>query len=84
MSSISAEPGQEPVLQDARVIELQPLRISQIKAYLIRRFSERGEGIQIDRRWQPVLDELKPGSLLAATLSSPLTTILGGHCLLQA
>ena len=72
-SASSAHPGQEPVLQDAAVIELQPLDATQIRAYLIRRFPARTDSdVQIQRRWQPVLDDLKPGSLLAATLGSPL------------
>lgn len=71
-SASTADPGQEPVLNDATVIELQPLSVAQVKTYLVRRFPDGADRSQIQSRWQRVFNHLQPGSPLAAALGSPL------------
>ncbi len=73
--SASAE-GEDPVLQDARQIVLQPLDVPAICDYLTRRFpGEQPE--QLAARWQNVQATLqdsavaRPDASLAAVLSSP-------------
>lgn len=74
----NALPGQQPVLQDATAIRIQPLTPDQIKKYLTYRFPDSARPDCIQSRWQPVVRNItgpKP-TALAATLSSPLHLFL--------
>jgi NACHT domain len=66
--------GQESIIQDATVIELEPLSPRKVAAYLSRRFPESVGAEHIQPRWQPILDRLEaaPNGALAAALGSPL------------
>jgi NACHT domain len=70
--------GREAVLQDAAVVEIQPLTTSQIVAYLTYRFRDPADPRWAERRWHPVINHLiaDPTGTLAVTLSSPLRLFL--------
>lgn len=71
-------PGRDQVLQDATVVEVQPLTCAQVADFLSYRFPDPRNHAQIQRRWQPVITHITkhPGSSLAAALSSPLRLFL--------
>ncbi len=74
LALLDSIPGSEPVLQDAAVIRIQPLTISQITSYLTVRFKNPYRNDEIDQRWQPVISAInrRPSGSLAKALSSPL------------
>jgi hypothetical protein len=74
LAAISAAPGQQPVLQDATAVEVQPLTPGRVANYLTRRFPDPARPGHIEPRWQPVLEDITGQQLspLAATLASPL------------
>jgi hypothetical protein len=69
-----APPGREPVLQDASAIEIRPLKPAEVGAHLTRRFPDPTRPGHVQRRWQPVLDDL--AGPLGEVLSSPLALFM--------
>ncbi len=78
LASTDAGPGQQPVLQDATVVHIQPITPARVCAYLTRRFPHPASPKVIQPRWQPVLDHITdhPKSSLANALASPLRLYL--------
>jgi hypothetical protein len=72
LAALPAPVGQKRVVQDATVVEVEPLTSEQVEAYLIRRFPDPADRAQAQPRWKPVLDHVKAGDPLAMALSSPL------------
>jgi hypothetical protein len=71
-------PGQPDSLQDATVIEIDPLTVDKITAYLSYRFPDGSQRPSVQRRWQPLIDHIRVHSrgALAASLSSPFHLFL--------
>jgi hypothetical protein len=74
LATASTGPGRTQVLEDATAVELDPLSIEQVIAYLTRRFPDPNRPDRVQRRWRPVIDDLRsqPAGELAKVLRSPL------------
>ena len=72
LAALPARVGQKRVVQDATVVEVEPLTCEQVQAYLIRRFPDPVNRAQAQPRWKPILDQVQAGGPLAAALGSPL------------
>jgi hypothetical protein len=71
--------GDRQVLQDATVIEVEPLTAAAARQYLIYRFPDPAGSEQGEPRWRPVLDRLatdRAHDPLVAALRSPLRLFL--------
>ena len=67
------------VLQDATVVEAEPLTVSAVREFLVYRFPDPAGSSLGEPRWRPVLKRLerpRPGDPLVAALRSPLRLFL--------
>ena len=72
LAALPSPVGQKRIVQDATVVEVEPLTSDQVEAYLIRRFPDPADRAQVQPRWKPVVNQVKAGGALAAALGSPL------------
>jgi hypothetical protein len=70
--------GQPGMLQDATVIEIEPLNVSAVARYLSYRFPDNADETRVQQRWRPVVEHIKGERTgpLAIALCSPLRLFL--------
>ncbi|MCC8251554.1 NACHT domain-containing protein [Saccharothrix luteola] len=61
-------------IEDSTVVVAKPLGVDQVIGWLTHRFGDRSQSDGLQRRWRPVVTQLRrrPAGALARTLSSPL------------
>ncbi len=71
---VAAHTSTGVALQDATTVELQPLNVAQVVAWLRHRFPDAGQADGVQRRWRPVINRIRqhPTGRLAHCLASPL------------
>jgi hypothetical protein len=74
LAATPAPPGRIQVLQDATAVDLEPLSVDQVIAYLTQRFPDSSHPSQLQPRWRPVTEQLRSPERqpLAHALQSPL------------
>jgi hypothetical protein len=78
LAELQEVPGNPDVLQDATVIEIDPLTVDTVARYLTYRFPGSARPTRVQQRWEPVVEHIRRdrhGSL-ARVLRSPLRLFL--------
>ncbi|MEO7193790.1 MAG: hypothetical protein ABIZ05_03055 [Pseudonocardiaceae bacterium] len=77
---ITANAGRRDVVQDATVVDVEPLLGSSVVDYLTYRFPDPADQTQVEARWHPIIERLTAddsgSDFLAAALGSPLRLFL--------
>ncbi|MBV8540460.1 MAG: NACHT domain-containing protein, partial [Pseudonocardiales bacterium] len=72
--------GRREVVQDATVVDVEPLSGPSVVRYLTYRFPDPGDRTRVESRWRPIVERLTAGNgggePLAAALGSPLRLFL--------